>query len=84
MGAFSTGIMLMGIAFIYGGNTNASFYINNIQLGTGTMPVMITVGLVLLMISLSFKVSAAPFHFWAPDVYDGSSTVFTSFMATIV
>ena len=84
MGAFSTGIMLMGIAFIYGGNTNASFYINNIQLGTGTMPVMITVGLVLLMISLSFKVSAAPFHFWAPDVYDGAPTVFTSFMATIV
>ena len=84
MGAFSTGIMLMGIAFIYGGNTNASFYINNIQLGTGQMPVMITVGLVLLMISLSFKVSAAPFHFWAPDVYDGAPTVFTSFMATIV
>ena len=84
MGAFSTGIMLMGIAFIYGGNSNASFYINNIQLGTGPMPVMITVGLVLLMISLSFKVSAAPFHFWVPDVYDGSPTVFTSFMATIV
>ncbi|MEP6711674.1 MAG: NADH-quinone oxidoreductase subunit N [Ferruginibacter sp.] len=84
MGAFSTGIMLMGIAFIYGGNTNASFYINNIQLGIGQMPVMITVGLVLLIISLSFKVSAAPFHFWAPDVYDGAPTVFTSFMATIV
>ncbi|MBC7866122.1 MAG: NADH-quinone oxidoreductase subunit N, partial [Gloeobacteraceae cyanobacterium ES-bin-316] len=45
MGAFSTGIMLMGIAFIYGGNPNASFYINNIQLGEGKMPVMIAVGL---------------------------------------
>ncbi len=84
MGAFSTGIMLMGIAFIYGGNTNASFFINNIQLGEGTMPVMIAVGLVLLMVALSFKVSAAPFHFWTPDVYDGSPTVFTSFMSTIV
>ncbi len=84
MGAFSTGILLMGIAFIYGGNSNASFYINSIQLGTGRMPVMITVGLVLLMIALSFKVSAAPFHFWAPDVYDGSPTVFTAFMSTIV
>ncbi|RZM19248.1 MAG: NADH-quinone oxidoreductase subunit N, partial [Pedobacter sp.] len=62
MGAFSTGIMLMGIAFIYGGNPNASFYINNIELGIGKMPVMITVGLVFLMIALSFKVSAAPFH----------------------
>ena len=84
MGAFSTGIMLMGIAFIYGGNSNASFFISNIQLGEGTMPVMIAVGLVLLMVALSFKVSAAPFHFWTPDVYDGSPTVFTSFMSTIV
>ncbi len=84
MGAFSTGIMLMGIAFIYGGNSEASFYITNINLGEGKMPVMIAIGLVFLMISMSFKVSAAPFHFWTPDVYDGAPTVFTSFMATIV
>jgi NADH-quinone oxidoreductase subunit N len=84
MGAFSTGIMLMGIAFIYGGTPNASFFINYIELGTGKMPVMIAVGLVLLVVSMSFKVSAAPFHFWTPDVYDGAPTVFTSFMSTIV
>jgi NADH-quinone oxidoreductase subunit N len=45
---------------------------------------MIAVGLLLLIISMSFKVSAAPFHFWTPDVYDGAPTVFTSFMSTIV
>ncbi|CAN5737635.1 NADH-quinone oxidoreductase subunit N [soil metagenome] len=84
MGAFSTGIMLMGIAFLYGGNSEASFYITNINLGEGKMPVMIAIGLVFLMISMSFKVSAAPFHFWTPDVYDGAPTVFSSFMATIV
>ena len=84
MGAFSTGIMLMGIAFIYGGTPNASFFINNIQLGVGKMPVMIVVGMVMLLVSMSFKVSAAPFHFWTPDVYDGAPTVFTSFMSTIV
>jgi NADH-quinone oxidoreductase subunit N len=84
MGAFSTGIMLMGIAFIYGGNASASFFLDQISMGAGTMPVMIAVGLVLLLISMSFKVSAAPFHFWTPDVYDGAPTVFTSFMATIV
>lgn len=85
MGAFSTGIMLMGIAFVYGGNTNvASFFINNINLGSGKMPVMVAVGLVFLLVSMSFKVSAAPFHFWTPDVYDGAPTVFTSFMATII
>lgn len=84
MGAFFTGIMLLGIAFIYGGNPNASFYIDNIQIGRGPLTPMIAVGLVLLMIALSFKVSAAPFHFWTPDIYDGAPTVFTSFMATIV
>ncbi len=84
MGCFSTGIMLMGIAFIYGGNPNGSFFISNIQLGIGEMPVMIAVGLVFLLVSLAFKVSAAPFHFWTPDVYDGAPTVFTSFMSTIV
>jgi NADH-quinone oxidoreductase subunit N len=84
MGAFSTGIMLMGIAFIYGGTPNASFFIDNIQAGRGAMPVMITVGMLMLMVSMSFKVSAAPFHFWTPDVYDGAPTVFTSFMSTIV
>ena len=84
MGAFSTGIMLMGIAFIYGGTESASFFLDKINMGAGTMPVMIAVGLVLLLISMSFKASAAPFHFWTPDVYDGAPTVFTSFMATIV
>lgn len=84
MGAFSTGIMLMGIAFIYGGNSEGSFFISNINLGEGKMPAMIAIGMLFMMIALSFKVSAAPFHFWTPDVYDGAPTVFTSFMATIV
>ena len=84
MGAFSTGIMLLGIAFLYGGSATGSFYIDNIISGNAPMPPMIAIGLVLLLISMSFKVSAAPFHFWTPDVYDGAPTVFTSFMATIV
>ncbi|HEY9340192.1 MAG TPA: NADH-quinone oxidoreductase subunit N, partial [Hanamia sp.] len=84
MGAFSTGLMLMGIALIYGGNTLGSFYIDSINLGQGKLPVLIAAGLVLLLVSLSFKVSAAPFHFWAPDVYDGAPPVITSFMMTIV
>jgi NADH-quinone oxidoreductase subunit N len=84
MGAFSTGIMLMGIAFIYGGNELASFTLGNLNLGGGKMAPMLAAGMVLLLIAMSFKVSAAPFHFWTPDVYDGAPTVFTSFMATIV
>jgi NADH-quinone oxidoreductase subunit N len=85
MGAFSTGILLMGIAFLYGGNSNGSFYINNIQLGIDNkLPIMLGVGLVFVLVALSFKVSVAPFHFWTPDVYDGAPTVFTSFMSTII
>ena len=84
MGAFSTGIMLLGIAFLYGGSQTGSFFIDNIISGNAPMPPMIAAGLVLLLVSMSFKVSAAPFHFWTPDVYDGAPTVFTSFMATIV
>jgi NADH-quinone oxidoreductase subunit N len=84
MGAFSTGIMLLGIAFIYGGNELASFTLGNLNLGGSKMPPMLAVGMVLLLIAMSFKVSAAPFHFWTPDVYDGTPTVFTSFMASIV
>ncbi len=84
MGSFFTGVMLLGIAFLYGGSATGSFYIDNIISGNAHMPPMIAIGLVLLLISMSFKVSAAPFHFWTPDVYDGAPTVFTSFMATIV
>ena len=75
MGAFSTGILLMGIALVYGGNSLGSFYIDAINLGTGNLPVLIAAGLVLILVGISFKVSAAPFHFWAPDVYDGAPAV---------
>jgi len=83
MGAFSTGIMLMGIAFLYGGA--ASFQVEKLNLTAGdNFMIFLVIGIVLIMISMAFKVSAAPFHFWTPDVYDGAPTVFTSFMATIV
>jgi len=83
MGAFSTGLMLMGIALIYGGNSLGSFYIDAINLGQGNLSVMLAAGLVLLMVSMAFKVSAAPFHFWGPDAYDGAPSVVTSFMMTV-
>ena len=82
MGAFSTGLMLMGITLIYG--AKGSFNMEVIRLGTTELTPMIASGLLLLLFSMAFKVSAAPFHFWTPDVYDGAPTVFTSFMATVV
>lgn len=82
MGAFSTGIMLMGIALIYG--ASGTFNTDAMNLGAAQPALLPIAGMLLLLFSMAFKVSAAPFHFWTPDVYDGAPTVFTSFMATIV
>lgn len=82
MGSFTTGILLMGIALIYG--ATGSFNIHEMGLGTGDLSPLALCGIILLGFALAFKVSAAPFHFWTPDVYDGSPTVFTAFMATVV
>ena len=82
MGSFSTGLMLMGIALLYGATGT---FQTVLRLGPDQLPTpMMLGGMLLLMFSMSFKVSLAPFHFWTPDVYDGAPSVFTSFMATIV
>jgi NADH-quinone oxidoreductase subunit N len=80
LGAFSTGLMLMGIALIYG----ATGTFTTAKMGNYGPGVLLVAGMMLLLFSMAFKVSAAPFHFWTPDVYDGAPTVFTSFMATVV
>lgn len=82
LGSFSTGLMLMGIALIYG--ATGTFDTNKINLVSTAPSALLIAGMLLLLFSMSFKVSAAPFHFWTPDVYDGAPTVFTSFMATVV
>ena len=82
LGSFSTGLMLMGITLIYG--NSGTFAIDTITTPETKPSVLLIAGLLLLMFSMAFKASAAPFHFWTPDVYDGAPTVFTSFMATIV
>jgi NADH-quinone oxidoreductase subunit N len=87
MGAFSTGVMLMGIALLYGvrGTFDINFFgttelSRKLSLGAD---VMYFAGMILIFVSLLFKVSAAPFHFWTPDVYDGAPTPVTAYMATI-
>jgi NADH-quinone oxidoreductase subunit N len=85
LGAFATGFLLFGITFIYGATGTFSVqgiadYVHN----TPQLPTIFYGGVILIMIGLLFKVSAAPFHFWAPDVYEGSPNIITSFMATAV
>ena len=86
MGAFATGFLLFGITLIYGatGSFDLAEIKNFITTHQGTVPSIFYGGVLLMLIGLSFKVSAAPFHFWAPDVYQGAPTVITAFMVTIV
>ena len=85
MGAFATGILLFGITLIYG--ACGSFKLQKIAEFTASNPapgMMFYTGILLVMVGLGFKVSAVPFHFWTPDVYQGAPMFVTAFMATIV
>ncbi|MEO6038291.1 MAG: NADH-quinone oxidoreductase subunit N [Saprospiraceae bacterium] len=85
MGAFATGFLLFGIALVYG--ATATFDLKGIAtaINDGRHSVgMLHMGILLILIGLGFKVSAVPFHFWAPDVYTGSPNLVTTFMATVV
>ncbi len=86
MGSFATGFLLFGIALIYGATGSFDIDVISTRLSEGNMnsSVMLFAGILLTMIAMSFKVSAAPFHFWAPDVYQGAPTVITAFMSTVV
>jgi NADH-quinone oxidoreductase subunit N len=86
MGAFSTGFLLFGITLIYGATGSFDLSaINQYLVGNyKTISPMFYPGVILLIIGLSFKIGAAPFHFWVPDVYEGSPTLITTFMSTIV
>jgi NADH-quinone oxidoreductase subunit N len=85
MGAFATGILLFGMTLIYGatGTFDTAAIGRIVSAGTASAG-MLKVGILLIVIGMSFKVSAVPFHFWAPDVYQGSPNLVTAFMATVV
>jgi NADH-quinone oxidoreductase subunit N len=86
MGSFATGFLLMGIALIYG--ATGSFDIGEISLfieaNKESLPGFFYGGMLLMLVGIAFKISAVPFHFWAPDVYSGSPTLITAFMSTVV
>jgi len=84
MGAFSTGILLMGITLLYGASRTFNIMEMAGVLHSDSLNPLALAGIIFIMIALSFKVSAAPMHMWTPDVYDGSPTAFTAFMATVV
>jgi NADH-quinone oxidoreductase subunit N len=86
MGSFASGFLLMGIALIYG--ATGLFHVDAIAAyipaHVDTLPGYFYGGILLLLVGLAFKISAVPFHFWGPDVYEGSPTPITALMATVV
>jgi NADH-quinone oxidoreductase subunit N len=82
IGAFASGFLLYGLALVYGATGATNLSIAGAQLAGKPLPLMAALGLGLLLIGFAFKVAAVPFHMWAPDVYDGSPTPITGFMAT--
>lgn len=82
LGSTSSGLLLLGISLFYGfsGTTNfdvaQSLYLQN------PIPPAVILGFVMILIAMFFKVSAAPFHMWTPDVYQGSNTIVTTFFAS--
>lgn len=81
LGALSSGLLLYGASLVYGyaGTTLFSGIVASLAEG---VPVGLLIGLVFLFSGLAFKISAAPFHMWTPDVYEGSPTPVTAFFAT--
>jgi NADH-quinone oxidoreductase subunit N len=86
MGSFASSFLLFGIALIYGatGSFDLTAIAEKVSAGNLAFDSMLYGGMVMLLAGLAFKISAAPFHFWSPDVYQGSPTVITAFMSTIV
>lgn len=86
MGAFASSFILFGIALIYG--AIGSFDSVTIAIASAaqanSLPIWFSLGFVMITVGMMFKASIVPFHFWAPDVYEGSPTLVTALMSTLV
>jgi NADH-quinone oxidoreductase subunit N len=89
LGCLASGILLFGISMIYGfsGTTNfkalTDLYHSEEAATAALIPVGVMFGFILVITAMFFKVSAAPFHMWTPDVYEGSTSTVTTFFATV-
>jgi NADH-quinone oxidoreductase subunit N len=81
LGALGTGMMLYGISLVYGYTGSIDFNVIASIIGGAGRQVGVLFGLVFILAGLVFKISAAPFHMWTPDVYEGAPTPVTAFFA---
>lgn len=83
MGSFASGILLFGICMIYGAmGTFDTLEISELS-QSAELPIWFPIGIALVTIGMFFKIAAVPFHFWAPDVYEGSPALTTALMSTL-
>jgi len=83
-GAFATGFLLFGMTLLYGATGTLSLPALGLAMSGGMESPLILPGVGLLLVGLAFKVGAAPFHMWVPDVYEGAPTSMTAFMSVAV
>ena len=81
LSALSSGLLLYGCSLIYGFSESTNF--NQILINSNDFKYGLVFGIVFILVGLAFKISAVPFHMWAPDVYEGAPTSVTVFFATL-
>ncbi len=82
-GAFSSGIMLFGLSYVYGltGSTNFFQIQQMLESSPDASNTTIIISIIMILAGFGYKVSAVPFHFWTPDVYEGSPTTITAYLS---
>lgn len=82
LGSFATAFFLYGVALMFGATGSTSITVIGDALRSGQIPILAYVGVALIFVGLGFKVAAAPFHVWTPDVYEGAPAPVVGFMST--
>jgi len=82
LGSFATAFFLYGVALMFGATGSTSFSVIGQVLRSGQIPLLAYAGVALMFVGLGFKVAAAPFHVWTPDVYEGAPAPVVGFMST--
>ena len=82
LGSFATAFFLYGVAMMFGATGSTNIDLISQKLQTGPVQVLVFVAMALMFVGLGFKVAAAPFHIWTPDVYEGAPAPIVGFMST--
>ena len=82
LGSFATAFFLYGVALMFGATGSTSIPVIGTAMRSGNVPMLAFLGVALMFVGLGFKVAAAPFHIWTPDVYEGAPSPVVGFMST--